>query len=229
VDLHPKRRDFVERTAAATAEGGLQSANVGEETDMRSIRRALVVVVVAGCWFSGASLAAGQDNSVTRPFAAGGRVRMDLSAGAYTIQAGRDDQIHVHWTTTTPEEMASVKVDVQVRGTDADIVTSGPRNHFDVTIELPARSDLDTKLTAGDLRIRGVSGNKQVEMWAGNIDIEAGRPEDYGSVHASVTAGDLLASPFDARKGGLFRSLNWKGPGRYKLDVRLTAGDLRLR
>jgi hypothetical protein len=196
---------------------------------MHNPRRALVVLVLLGCWFSGASLRAGQENSVTRRFAAGGRVRMDLSAGAYMIQAGRDDQIHVRWTTTTPEEMAIVKVDVQVHGADADIITSGPRNHFDVTIELPARSDLDTKLTAGDLRIRGLSGNKRVESWAGNIDIDVGRPEDYGSVHASVTAGELLASPFNATKGGLFRSLSWTGPGRYRLDVRLTAGDLQLR
>jgi hypothetical protein len=43
-----------------------------------------------------------------------------------------------------------------------------------------------------------------------------------------VTAGDLNASAFDVKKGGLFRSFSWKGPGTYKLDVRLTAGDLRL-
>jgi hypothetical protein len=154
---------------------------------------------------------------------------MDLSAGAYTIQAGRDDQILVRWTTTTPEEMASVKVDVLIHGADADIITAGPRNHFDVTVELPARSDLDTRLSAGDLRIRGLSGNKRVKSWAGNIDIGIGRAEDYGSVHASVTAGELLASPFRTTTGGLFRSFSWTGPGRYTLDVRLTAGDLRLR
>ncbi len=196
---------------------------------MRVSRRALVIVALSGSLAAAVSAAAQQGNSVTRPFAAGGRVRLDLAAGAYTIQAGRDDQIVVRWTTTTAEEMASVKVEVQVRGTDADIVTSGPRNHFEVTVELPALTDLDANLSAGTLRVRAISGNKRVESWAGNIDIDVGRAEDYGSVHASVTAGDLRADPFNANKGGLFRSLNWKGPGRYTLDVRLRAGDLRLR
>ncbi len=200
---------------------------------MHNSRLATVLLALLACWLIAAGLEAGQearqDNSVTKAFAPGGRIRMDLSAGAYTIVAGRDDQILVRWTTTTPEEMASVKVDVQIRGADADITTTGPRNHFDVTIELPARSDLDARLTAGDLRISGLSGNKRAESWAGRIDIDVGRVEDYGSVHASVTAGDLIAGPFNAQKGGLFRSLNWTGPGRYTLDVRLTAGDLRLR
>jgi hypothetical protein len=196
---------------------------------MHTSRRAIAGLTLVGCWSVAVMLAAGEENSITRPFAAGGRVRMDLSAGAYSIQAGRDDQILVRWRTTTPEEMASVKVDVVIRGADADIVTTGPRNHFDVTVELPARSDLDTTLSAGDLRISGLSGNKRVQSWAGNVDIDIVRAEDYGSVHASVTAGELLASPFNATKGGLFRSLSWKGPGRYTLDVRLTAGNLRLR
>lgn len=176
-----------------------------------------------------ATLAMGQEDSLTRPFAPEGRVRCDLSAGAYSIVAGRSDQILVRWKTTTPEEQASVKVDVRIRQADADITVTGPRNHLDVTIELPARTDLDVRFSAGDLRIRGLVGSKRVEAWAGRIDIEVGRPDDYASVRASVTAGDLVADAFDAKKGGLFRSFSWTGPGRYTLDVRLTAGDLRLR
>ncbi len=58
---------------------------------MRVSRRALVIVALSGSLAAAVSAAAQQGNSVTRPFAAGGRVRLDLSAGAYTIQAGRDD------------------------------------------------------------------------------------------------------------------------------------------
>ena len=196
---------------------------------MHTSRGARIILTLLGCWSVAVISQAGEQNSLTRPFASGGRVRMDLSSGAYTIQSGRDDQILVRWTTTTPDEMAGVKVDVVIHGADADITTTGPRNHFEVIVELPARTDLDTTLSAGSLRILGISGNKRVQSWAGNIDIDVGRPEDYGSVHASVTAGELMASPFNATKGGLFRTLSWKGPGRYTLDVRLTAGDLRLR
>ena len=61
------------------------------------------------------------------------------------------------------------------------------------------------------------------------MTIEVGPREDYRSVQASVTAGDLSARPFDVTKGGLFRSFSWQGQGKYSLTARLTAGDLTLR
>jgi hypothetical protein len=188
----------------------------------------VILGVVMGLLLVVAGPAAAQ-GSAERPFAPGGQVRIDLSAGAYTIQAGHDDRILVRWETSTPVEKESVKADIQPRGTDATVTISGPRNHFKAVIEVPGRSDLRVSISAGDLQIEGVTGNKEVESWAGRIDIDVGRPDDYASVRASVTAGELQAAPFNAGKGGLFRSFSWKGPGRYTLDVRLTAGDVRLR
>jgi hypothetical protein len=107
--------------------------------------------------------------------------------------------------------------------------TTGPRNGFEVVIEVPARTDLNVDLTAGDLRIEGITGNKDVGSWAGNIVIDVGRADEYARVDASVKAGDISAVPFNARKGGLFRSFTWKGPGQYTLKVNLTAGNLVLR
>lgn len=196
---------------------------------MHHIRGVRLALALVGCWLTALAPASAQSDSVTKEFAPGGRVRMDLSAGAYEVVAGRDDRILIRWTAMTPEEMASVKVDVQIRGTEADITTAGPRNHFDVTIELPSRSDLDVRMTAGDLRIGILQGTKRVECWAGRVDIDVGRAEDYASVQAKVTAGDLVADPFSAKKGGLFRSFSWTGPGKYTIDVHLTAGDVRLR
>jgi len=194
----------------------------------RGYRVAVMLALLAGFPMA-ASRAAVEQGSTERPFAAGGRVRMDLSAGDYTIRDGAGDRIRVLWETRTAQEMASVKVDIQPGGSEARIVTSGPHNNFKVIIELPARTDLQLSLSAGDLRIEGITGSKDVGSWAGEIDIEVGRADDYASVHASVTAGDLSAEPFQVSKGGLFRSFSWKGPGRYTLNVRLTAGDLTLR
>ena len=97
------------------------------------------------------------------------------------------------------------------------------------TIDVPARSDIEIDLTAGDLDVRGIEGNKRVESWAGDVRIEVGRPDQYRSVEASVRAGDLNARPFNVSKGGLFRSFSWKGSGPYSLAVKLFAGDLTLR
>ena len=185
-----------------------------------SVGLILSVLVVPG--------AAGQkDGRLERPFAPGRHLWLDLSSGNYIVQPGADDKVAVRWDTTDPDSR-NIKVSLDVRGNDAAIVTTGESSHFRITVEVPAQTDITSRLSAGDFRIQGISGNKDVSSWAGNIVIEVRKPEEYRRVSASVTAGDLDASAFDVKKGGLFRSFSWKGPGRYTLTARLTAGDLRL-
>ena len=194
---------------------------------MRVYDRGVLAIMVFALLGS-VPMAMADQGTVEKRFAPAGRVRMDLSAGAYTVRAGRDDRIYVQWETRAGEGNQA-KVDIQVNGTSATIRTDGPRNNFRVTIELPARSDLNVDLVAGDLRIDAITGNKDISSWAGNIIIDVGRAEDYRQVDASVKAGDISAAPFNERKGGLFRSFSWKGPGQYTLKVNLTAGNLALR
>jgi hypothetical protein len=168
------------------------------------------------------------DGQLEKAFAPGQRVSMDLSAGDYTILAGRDDRVRVRWETDDPDA-GEIHVSIDIRGTEASIVTWGDSKVYSVTIELPAVTSITTRLSAGDLRIREITGDKDVHSWAGDITIEVGRPEAYRTVSASVQAGDITALPFDVSKGGLFRSFSWDGPGTYTLRVKLTAGDLTLR
>jgi hypothetical protein len=117
---------------------------------------------------------------------------------------------------------------VTISGAVATVRTTGPRNNFRVEIDVPQRVDLDVELSAGDLTVRGIEGNKTLSMWAGDVTIDVGDPGQYRRVDATVRAGEISASPFGRSTGGLFRSLHWKGPGNYILDARLTAGDLKL-
>ena len=59
---------------------------------MMAVRRGVVVlmVVVGVAWATSAMAAEG---ATEKTFAPGQRVRMELSAGSYTIRAGRDDRI----------------------------------------------------------------------------------------------------------------------------------------
>ena len=167
-------------------------------------------------------------DSVEKAFAKGGRIRFDLSAGDYNIRGRMIDAVKVQWHTRDVRDMRSVRADVTVSGAVATVRTNGPRNNFRVEIEVPQRVDLDVELSAGDLTVRGVEGNKTLSMWAGDVTIDVGDPGQYRRVDATVRAGEISASPFGRSTGGLFRSLHWKGPGSYILDARLTAGDLKL-
>jgi hypothetical protein len=166
---------------------------------------------------------------VDKPFAKGGSIQMKLAAGDYRISGRPDDRIRLSWRADRPEQAANLRAAADVSGTRAVITTAGFKNGVHFTIEVPTRSDIDVDLSAGDLEVRGVEGNKKVESWAGDVSIDIGQPEQYRRVEASVRAGDLTARPFNVSKGGLMRSFTWDGKGPYSLMVKLFAGDLTLR
>lgn len=178
-----------------------------------------------------ALLAAAADQPVVeKAFPSGGRVRMTLEAGAYTIRAAQSDVIRVTWDPTSYEGKEQVHVAVDLNGDDAKVrVENTPHNNFRATIEVPYHSDLHIRLTAGDLNVQDISGSKDIESRAGDMNIDIVEPNDYGKVDASVVAGDLNASAFNVTKGGLFRSFDWHGPGKNRLHAHLLAGDLNLR
>lgn len=167
-------------------------------------------------------------NTVEKAFSKGGRVHLDLSAGDYTIRGSMTDAVRVRWETRNEHEMKSASADVKIEGTHAAVRTRGPKNNFRVTIDLPQRADLDIDLSAGDLTVNGIEGNKTLSMWAGDVTIEVGEADLYKRVDATVRAGEISARPFGKTTGGLFRSLHWQGGGKYTLNVKLTAGDLKL-
>jgi hypothetical protein len=167
-------------------------------------------------------------DSLERAFSSGGAIRMYLSAGGYHIAGAKEGRIRVVWKVRHADDLPRVRVHAYVKGSEATLTTDGVRNGFEVEVQVPSRSGLHVRLTAGDLGVKGIEGNKDIELHAGDLTIDVGRAEDYRRVDASLWAGDLVAPPFNVSKGGLFRSFDWKGNGAYTLHAHLKAGDLRL-
>jgi hypothetical protein len=164
-----------------------------------------------------------------RAFAPNGRVTMDLAAGEYSIMGSPDNRIRLDWSVRDGKRLSDVRARADVRGLEATVTTDGPDNEgLKGTIQVPARTDLEVYLTAGELTVENVHGNKDVRSQAGEIRIDVGRAEDYRRVRASVWAGEVDAEPFNVSKGGLFRSFDWTGYGTYQLRARLKAGEIRL-
>jgi hypothetical protein len=192
---------------------------------MRTVSVLLVLVAATGIALP-AQTPADDPSRIERPFAAGGKVRLDLSAGSYRVEGRTADVIVVQWRTKRADQKVRAKVDT--RATEARISLDGPQDNFRADIQLPARSDIDLDLSAGELTIREITGSKNVSAWAGEISIEMGDSAGYRSVDAAVRFGELDARPFNVTKGGLFRSFKWQGQGGYNLRARLFAGELRL-
>ena len=107
-------------------------------------------------------------------------------------------------------------------------ITGGPRNDVSVTVQVPRELNLVVRVFAGDVEIEDIVGDKDVELNFGALRIGVGEAANYASVKASVSSGEIDAKPFGQSRGGLFRSLEKYGNGKYKLRAYVGAGRLTL-
>ena len=160
-----------------------------------------------------------------KPFTAGGRVQIQLASGGYQVRAAADNHVRI----TSDRNIGDASVDVTTEGSGSARIESRdtPRN-FRATIEVPAQADLVIHLTAGELVIEPIAGNKDINSTAGEIRVAVGNPDDYASVDATLKAGDIQADAFGGSKSGVMPHFTWSGPGKRTLHADLGAGKLVL-
>ena len=163
---------------------------------------------------------------VVKDFVSGGKIKIALESGGYDIRPSTDHHIRIRWNEASGK---GVKVTATADGKFAELRVENTPHNFHATIEVPAEADLSIRMTAGALTVSGIRGDKDIESNAGDVTVDVGKSDDWSQVDASITAGDLAAPAFATSKGGLFRSLHWRGPGRYRLRVTLWAGNIFLR
>ncbi|HEY7098698.1 MAG TPA: hypothetical protein VH437_18360 [Terriglobales bacterium] len=194
-------------------------------------------ITCLGLWLASAVLGFAQsspskDNEATvqQKFVSDGSIRLHMEAGDYTVEGTDSTDIVVTYSAKDAEHLKNIHVNFKTSGSNAEVwVKNTPHNDFHATIQVPHKSHLWIRLSAGDLDIKGIEGDKDVALRAGDLDIEIARPEDYGHREASVTAGSIDASAFNVSKDGLWRSFKQDGPGKYSIRVHLYAGDITLR
>jgi hypothetical protein len=170
------------------------------------------------------------EKSVQQKFVSGSEIRMHLEAGGYTITAGDSENIRVTYSSRNEEQLRHVRVEIKRNPASADVyVSDTPNGNFHATIEVPRRSNLWARLSAGELVVEDVEGDKNLEVRAGRIQADIPHPEQYGHRDASVLTGSIAAAAFDDSKGGLFRSFEQRGPGKYRLHAHVMTGEIALR
>jgi hypothetical protein len=163
-------------------------------------------------------------------FASGGLLRLQVRSGDVSIVGGGEDKILVRYEGKNSSQSRDVRVTLQRSGQTGDLsIEGGPHNGFRIVLQVPRRSNLQVRMPFGDLAISAVTGDKDVEIHAGNMTVEVGEARQYGHVDASVLSGELSAGPFGVDTGGLFRSFEREGKGAYRIHAHLGAGDLTLK
>jgi len=169
-------------------------------------------------------------DSFQADFVSGGQLRMHIRSGALRVIGSDENKIRVNYSGKNGSKTRDVTVSLKTIGNYAELrVSGGPHNDFRIEIQVPKNSGLYLRMPAGDLEVNGLTGDKDVEIHAGDMTLGVGKADEYGHVDASVNAGDLDAQPFGVSKGGLFRSFDKHGSGKYRLHAHVGAGDLVLR
>jgi hypothetical protein len=192
----------------------------------------LTLLVAVGLADSELRVADLQNHPFLVDFPSGSKLRLHLRSGEFRIRGRNDNKIAVHLAGRNADHARELTVRFKRSDSDnqADLrVFGGPKNNLQVTIEIPSSAMLFVRMSAGDLAVEGVSGDKDIELHAGELNIAVGDARDYGRVDASVMSGDLEAAPFHESHGGLFRSFEKHGAGKYTLHAHVGAGDLTLR
>ena len=162
-------------------------------------------------------------------FVPGGRVQLDVRSGHVRISGSDSNKISIHYEGRHGDDVGNVVVRCKKMGSSARVdISGGPRNEFQICIEIPRETELQVRMPFGDLNIDKVHGGKNVELHAGQLTMAMGDPKDYAQIEASVLTGELNLSALGVDKGGLFRSYKKDGPGKYRLYAHVGSGELDL-
>lgn len=163
-------------------------------------------------------------------YPSGSQMSLRLRSGDVRVVGKEGNQIAVRVEARDTERAREVKVYFERFANSAELrVSGGPKDNLQVIIEVPRNTGLFVRMPAGQLEISDVTGDKDVQLHAGELILHVGDPADYSHVDASVISGGLEAPPFHEDHGGLFRSFQKSGNGKYRLHAHVGAGDLTLR
>ena len=170
----------------------------------------------------------GKDRFETE-LASGGRLELDVRSGEVHISGSDSNKVSIHYEGRQRDDVGNVVVHCKkIEGGAALEVSGGPRNEFQIWIEVPRETELHVRMPFGELDIAKVHGGKDVELHAGQVNMEIGDPNDYAQIEASVMTGELNVSALGVSKGGLFRSYKKDGTGKYRLYAHVGSGELDL-
>jgi hypothetical protein len=156
-------------------------------------------------------------------------LEIDLGSGDYQIVASASDSIAVVFDEGGPEAAHKVQVQIGSGHGQNYLKIAGAKSTFHAVIEVPRKTDLRVRMSAGGLRVGDVEGNKDIEIRAGNLELNSLRPQDYAQADFSVRIGDVYAPLFKTVKSGFPRAFKTTGPGKYHLHAHVGVGDLTLR
>jgi hypothetical protein len=162
----------------------------------------------------------------------GGSLWFRLRGGDVHITRGTDPRhIVLRYTPDPrkPEEEKKVQISSRVQGSGIRIEVKAPVSlSIDAEIEVPSPLSLEVHMTGGDLTVEGVDGDKDLQLFAGDLKVDVGTLEKVRDAEVSVRIGDVEVPGVGEVHGWLGHTWKYRGNGQYRLYAHTSFGDARL-
>ena len=145
------------------------------------------------------------------------------------------DREMMHVTCTSDDGEAAQHIRLQYSGTAAGgkLAITGTfvkHGNLRVRIEVPRKISLNIQMPAGEVKAEEITGDKDIDIYAGQVTISSNQVWNYRTIDASVVVGSVNAPAYGANKGGFFRSIKRdEAGGEYRLHAHVLAGEIDLR
>ena len=197
---------------------------------MRMLAAGVLALTIAGAGVGFAQTSGTCADPFQVPLKSGGSI--SIASRPTSLQITGSDQEFLRVTCVLDNGADARSVSLHVAGDEhfASLrVRGGPSNNVQIKIEVPRNANLKIQMPAGEIKIGQVTGDKIVDLHAGDIHISDVKASEYRWASGSVTIGDLRAAAFEVRKRGFFRSFSQENRGgHYRLRVSVGTGAITL-
>lgn len=199
---------------------------------MKTLRIAAGVALFACNWagFSQSDVPCGQ--TLDASLRASAVLTIESRPAGIEIVGTDQEVIHVSCTADDTDSAMHTHLRLSGTPTHSRLTISGAHlkhNNLHIRIEVPRKMNLSVQMPAGQVKVDGIVGDKNIELYAGQITISSTHEWDYKNVDVSVGIGQVNAPVYGTDKGGFFRVFRKENAdGEYRLYAHVTTGQIDL-
>jgi hypothetical protein len=180
--------------------------------------------------FSQSDVPCGQ--TLDAPLQPSAMLTIDSRPAGIEIVGIDQEAIHVSCTADDTDSARHICLRFSGTPTHAKLTITGAylkHGNLQIRVEVPRKMNLGVQMPAGEVKVDEIVGDKDIELYAGQITISSDREWDYRNVDASVDIGEVNARVYGADKGGFFRVFRKENAdGEYRLHAHVTTGQIDL-
>jgi len=196
-------------------------------------RRPAPIAITLLAVFSSSGLAVETWKTETRGFGPNGNVEIRAPAGDIHVRQS-NDEVFVRYAVKAGyvADGSRVHLRFDIKRSTARIEFDAPVGAtIDADVGVPSPTNLRMRLDSGYVRLDDLPGNREISVGVGDIGVRLSpQPDDeYRQIVVHTHLGSILESGLGQIEGWFGKSLQHRGEGHYRMELRTGIGNIELR